>query len=129
MAIMFGNGQVKTIKKGKTALIMKTEEFAATGTTLPVEGTSSSGWTATYEGPNGMVYPKKNPKFYDAEGKPATTLVVGQRYFCSYDLALEDSYLIDISADSFPGTWRKLVGSKMGNKKQSNQSSELLEAV
>lgn len=111
MAIMFGNGKVKTVKKGtKGALIMKTEEFAATATTLPTKGendkySDASGWSATYEGPDGMVYEKLNPKFYDAEGKVATQFEVGQRYFCSFDLAIADSYIIDISANSFPGSY------------------------
>lgn len=111
MAIMFGNGKVKTVKKGtKGALIMKTEEFVATATTLPTKGDSqeysdASGWSATYEGPDGMAYKKLNPKFYDAEGKVATQFEVGQRYFCSFDLAIADSYIIDISANSFPGSY------------------------
>ena len=111
MAIMFGNGKVKTVKKGtKGALIMKTEEFVATGTALPTKGdgqkySDASGWSATYEGPDGMVYEKLNPKFYDAEGKVASQFEVGQRYFCSFDLAIADSYIIDISANSFPGSY------------------------
>ena len=89
MAIMFGNGKVKAVKKGtKGALIMKTEEFVA-----------------TYEGPDGMAYEKLNPKFYDAEGKVVSQFEVGQRYFCSFDLAIADSYIIDISANSFPGSY------------------------
>ena len=111
MAIMFGNGKVKTVKKGtKGALIMKTEEFVATATTVPTKGgnqkySDTSGWSATYEGPDGMVYEKLNPKFYDAEGKVASQFEVGQRYFCSFDLAIADSYIIDISANSFPGSY------------------------
>ena len=111
MAIMFGNGKVKTVKKGtKGALIMKTEEFVATGTALPTKGdgqkySDASGGSATYEGPDGMVYEKLNPKFYDAEGKVASNFEVGQRYFCSFDLAIADSYIIDISANSFPGSY------------------------
>ena len=111
MAIMFGNGKVKTVKKGtKGALIMKTEEFVATGTALPTKGdgqkySDASGWSATYEGPDGMVYEKLNPKFYDAEGKVVSNFEVGQRYFCSFDLAIADSYIIDISANSFPGSY------------------------
>lgn len=108
MAIMFGNGQVNTLTKGNSTLMMKTEEFVATATTLPVAGTSSAGWNHQYEGPDGKLYEKKNPKFYDAEGKEiktGSTLTVGDRYFCSYDLAIANGYLIDISSNSFPGTY------------------------
>ena len=111
MAIMFGNGKVKAVKKGtKGALIMKTEEFVATATALPTKGdgqkySDASGWSATYEGPDGMAYEKLNPKFYDAEGKVVSQFEVGQRYFCSFDLAIADSYIIDISANSFPGSY------------------------
>ena len=47
MAIMFGNGSVDEYT-GNNALIMKTEQFIATGTELPKEGTSASGWNHQY---------------------------------------------------------------------------------
>ena len=106
MAIMFGNGQVKTYS-GDKAYIMKTEQFTATGTEMPKEGTSASGWNHLFEGPDGKLYTKKNPKFYDATGKNITesdTLTVGERYFCSFDL-LADGAVIEVSANSFPGTY------------------------
>lgn len=103
MAIMFGNGRVKPYK-GTKAFIMKTEQFLASGTTLPTEGTDASGWSAKYEAPDGKLHKKINPKFYDAEGKKVEALVVGERFFCSYDLNVEGS-VIEISANSFPGTY------------------------
>ena len=104
MAIMFGNGQVKTYG-GEKAYIMKTEQFTATATTLPTEASSASGWSNVFTGPDGKNYKKVNPKFYDAEGKNITdALVVGQKYFCSYDLKATGS-VIEISANSFPGTY------------------------
>lgn len=103
MAIMFGNGQVKTYS-GDKAYIMKTEQFTATGTEMPKEGTSASGWNHLFEGPDGKLYTKKNPKFYDATGKNASTLVENERYFCSFDL-LADGAVIEVSANSFPGTY------------------------
>lgn len=102
MAIMFGNGKVKTL--GGEKLIMKTEQFAATATAVPVAGTSSAGWNHQYEGPDGKLYAKVNPKFYDADGEVPTELVVGERYFCTYDLKAEGA-VIEISANSFPGTY------------------------
>ena len=104
MAIMFGNGQVKTYG-GEKAYIMKTEQFTATATTLPTEASSASGWSNVFTGPDGKNYKKVNPKFYDAEGKNvADALKVGERYFCSYDLKATGS-VIEISANSFPGTY------------------------
>ena len=124
MAIMFGNGTVKTYN-GEEAFIMKTEQFTsdnqATVATLPTEaasvgaGTTQFGWNQIYTAPDGKRYVKKNPKFYDATGNaiigsseepeagevkwPASTKI-----FCSYDL-LVDGSVIEISANSFPGTY------------------------
>lgn len=103
MAIMFGNGKVKNYT-GESAFIMKTETFVASATTLPVEGTSSAGWEAKFTGPDGKTYPKVNPKFYDEAGKHVTELVVGSKFFCTYDLKVNGS-VIEISANSFPGTY------------------------
>lgn len=112
MAIMFGNGRVK----GYTGNIMKTETFVAEGTTLPTETAESdltkvqkvSGWNPVYEAPDGKLYKKINPKFYTANHNPdedsVDALVKDERYFCSYDL-LADGAVIEISANSFPGTY------------------------
>lgn len=103
LAIMFGDGTLKDFKDGE-ALIMKTEVFTANGTTLPTEGNSVSNWKAKYTGPNGKLYTKLNPKFYSAEGEVVDALVSGQKYFCTFDLAV-DGKVIDVSANTFPGTY------------------------
>jgi len=110
MAIMFGNGKVKSYS-GTSAYIMKSEQFVATATTLPVAPTSgddpwadASGWKGKYEGPDGKLYKKVNPKFYDADGKVPTALTVGDRYFCSFDIVVAGS-VIEIGANTFPGTY------------------------
>ena len=107
MAIMFGNGRVKPTANG--AKIMKTEYFEATETTLPTEGTDASGWVAKYEAPDGKLYTKVNPKFYDENAdindNNLTALVVGKTYFCTYDLEIKTGSVIEISANSFPGTY------------------------
>lgn len=116
MAIMFGNGTVKEADEytSGTSYIMRTETFRATGTTIPTptEGVYSdgSGWKAKYEGPDGKMYTKVNPKFYAADGSPVPTTSVtafteGDVYFCSYDLKLSDVGVIEISGNSFPGTY------------------------
>ena len=102
MAIMFGNGSVDTYT-GEKALIMKTEQFVATGgeqgaeVGVPSGAADASGWKYRYEGPDGMLYVKQNPKFYDVNGKQITDkLVVGERYFCSFDLRLMVLLLISL---------------------------------
>ena len=102
MAIMFGNGKVKTL--GGDQYIMKTEQFVATATTLPTAGADASGWKYQYEGPDGQLYAKVNPKFYDVDGESVTSLVANEKYFCTYDLKAEGA-VIEISANSFPGTY------------------------
>ena len=100
MAIMFGNGTAKAYT-GDSAYIMKTEQFTATSSAAP----SAAGWNAYYEAPDGKLYTKVNPKYYDATGACVTgNLSVGEKYFCSYDLVC-DGAVIDISANSFPGTY------------------------
>lgn len=109
MAIMFGNGTIDEYK-GNNALIMKSEQFIATEATLPTEAASAdaakvvSGWNQAYTGPDGKVYKKINPKFYDAKGAKVDTLVVNEKFFCSFDLKV-DGAVIEISANSFPGTY------------------------
>lgn len=115
MAIMFGNGKVK--KQDTGAFIMKTERFVATDITLPTEYAADnnkkeeiSGWNTRYEAPDGKLYTKKNPKFYDAdaegEADPVLTKLEKDKvYFCTYDLPIKDVSVIEISANSFPGTY------------------------
>ena len=109
MAIMFGNGSIDEYN-GAKAFIMKSEQFIATATTLPTEAESAaaakvvSGWNQAYAGPDGKVYKKINPKFYDANGKKVSTLVENEKFFCSFDLNV-DGAVIEISANSFPGTY------------------------
>lgn len=103
MAIMFGNGQVKSYT-GSEAYIMKTEIFTATDTAVPVEGADASGWKYRYEGPDGKLYTKINPKFYDAAGAMATALENGKKYFCVFDI-LVDGSIIEVGANTFPGTY------------------------
>lgn len=117
MAIMFGNGQVKTYE-GENAYIMKTEQFTSSGDALPTAANSLTaakvvgGWDQAFTGPDGKRYLKVNPKFYDAFGKTvaadtsdgAVKWTAGERYFCSYDLKASGA-VIEISANSFPGTY------------------------
>lgn len=119
MAIMFGNGTV-TDYTGEAAYIMKTEKFVATAKDLPAEikttpqeggqavGTGNysdaSGWSGKYTAPDGKLYNKKNPRFFDAKGAVVTQFTEGETYFCSFDV-LVDGAIIDIGASTFPGTY------------------------
>lgn len=109
MAIMFGNGSTKGITAQDTttssALIMRTEEFIAAGTSVPTGGSDVSGWKYQYEDNNGKLHTKINPKFYSETGASVTALESGKKYFCTYDLATMNGAVIEISASSFPGTY------------------------
>ena len=111
MAIMFGNGQVYQYSNDAgsptDAYIMKTETFTATATSAA--GTSAAaadvGWSTQYTGPDGKLYTKVNPKFYDATGATATQFLKDATYFCSFDLRTMNAGIIEISANTFPGTY------------------------
>ena len=113
LAVMFGAGAVDDIAayvstgadNGK-ALIMKTELFIATGTTMPTTSSGGSGWSSQFQGPDGKMYKKVNPIFFDETGKKlssTSSLIANNKYFCTYDLEVTGS-VIEISATSFPGT-------------------------
>lgn len=113
MSIMFGNGTVKDVANATETgltdkkLIMKTETFTAKSTTIPQQGaTSIEGWDAYFISPDGKKYLKLNPKIFTVEGVEVTsgTLTLDEKYFCTYDLAIS-GVVIDISANSFPGTY------------------------
>ena len=116
MAIMFGNGQVKDIAtSGETGdlstkkLIMKTEQFTALKavndiSTPELAGADGTGWNKNYEAPDGKLYGKINPKFYDANGEVVDAFVANTKYFCTFDLSVTGS-VIEISGNSFPGTY------------------------
>lgn len=119
MAIMFGNGVVnqKATDSNDSAgandngfYIMKTEVFAPTAAAASANVTQlvSAGWASQYVGPDGFAYKKLNQKFFyeNAAGNTvaADNLVSGSKYFCTYDLAV-DAKIIEISANSFPGTY------------------------
>ncbi len=121
MAIMFGNGKVKTYS-GENAYIMKTEQFTATDAVdsipVPAEGevtitAAIPGWNKNFISPDGKNYEKKNPKFYDAEGNRVSALVKDTKYFCTFDVLVNGSVL-EISANSFPGTYY-VTGDRLHN--------------
>lgn len=111
MAIMFGNGQVYQYSDADAsptdAYIMKTETFTATATSAASDSAAAAnaGWSTQYAGPDGKLYTKVNPKFYDATGATATQFLKDVTYFCSFDLRTMNAGIIEISANTFPGTY------------------------
>lgn len=124
LAIMFGDGTTKSYAyptgvdvanatKDTKGLIMRTEYFTSTDDADldDVTGANSSkniGWSKTFTAPDGKTYTKIAPKFYAAlDGSPVTDtngFVSGTEYFCTYDLKIS-GIVIDVSANSFPGTY------------------------
>lgn len=109
LAIMFGDGAVRsTGTAASDKYIMRTEVLTATASVEPTDLSSliSAGWESTYN-VNGKVYNKINPKVYTDSASSATaeTLVAGQKYFVTYDLAADQIGVIEISPSSFPGTY------------------------
>ena len=104
---------------------------------------TGGGWSGIYTAPDGKTYKKQNPKFYTAEGNPITAVATttpaegtyywpmaeitvtspetnkgiivseGEKVFCTYDLNIDGS-VIEISANSFPGTYY-ITGDKLHN--------------
>lgn len=114
MAIMFGNGLPKTVATdadATTGAIMRTEEFTpnanvADATSTPVTALAAAGWASQLE-VGGKLYNKANPKVYSATGSATeeTALTKDVKYFVTYDLAIKEAGVIEISAASFPGTY------------------------
>ena len=105
LAIMFGDGEVKSVAaaSGSSKYVMKTEALVCTSA-----GTSAAsclGYSSTYTAPDGKGYSKLNPKYYDAKGASTSSFVKGETYFCSYDLAITNESVIEVSANTFPGTY------------------------
>ena len=99
MAIMFGNGKVKSFDDKGTDYIMKTIQVVPT-----TKGVDPNGgkWT----GPDGKQYAMINAKFYDAEGNNilVSALEANERYLCTFDLKASGA-VIEVSGNSFPGTY------------------------
>lgn len=100
MAIMFGNSKVST---SETEL-KKTIAWRAAA--------SSAAAPTKFEGPQGKIYSVPTDvtvETYDATGATVSAgtsaIVEGQTYYTTFNMPLKTSYTIDISANSFPGTY------------------------
>ena len=104
MAIMFGNGKVKSFDSSAASgdtgdYIMKTVQILVAEDGKDPNGTH---WI----GPDGKKYEMINPKYYDAEGKTVKVadLKKETRYLCTFDLKASGA-VIEVSGNSFPGTY------------------------
>lgn len=94
MAIMFGNGTVGTT----TSTLKKTISWRAVG--------SSASVPTTFEGPQGKKYSvPEGAVTYDATGASTTSFSDGQTYYTTFDMPIKDVSEIEVSANSFPGTY------------------------
>ena len=100
MAIMFGNG---TVDASMTQL-MKTIEWTATSS---ADTDTTAGRPSTFE-INGKTYAVDTASLvdYDATGSSlASGFVKGNKYFSTFNVGITNAGVIDISANSFPGTY------------------------
>ena len=93
MAIMFGNGTVDST----LTQITKTIQF--TGSSVPTK----------FEGPQGKEYavPTTGVSYYDATGSTVDTgsMTSNGVYFATFQMPIKDASVIEISANTFPGTY------------------------
>lgn len=115
MAIMFGNGTVDSTM----TQIMKTVKFS--GSAVPTQ----------FEGPQGKAYaiPSTGVSYYDAEGSSvlASALTTDGAYFATFQMAITNASLIEISANSFPGTY--YVTGDTYSRKESNGVDEFFQFI
>lgn len=101
MAIMFGDSTVKTSANGYTSL-KKTIAWTAKS--------SSDTPPTKFAGPQGKEYAidsthASNVVTYNATGSSVASYEAGQIYYTTFDYSIRDAGVIEISANSFPGTY------------------------
>lgn len=102
MAMIYGdNNGVGTVTK-----VTKYINYVANSSTTPTQITVPTG----YRGANAQTDTTAAvKKIYDADGSTVTTLTTGDRYMIEYEVTATSSSVIEISASSFPGTY-KIIG-------------------
>ena len=103
MAIMFGNGTVAEGTEGTT--LKKTIAWTAKDSTQTI----ASAAPTQFEGPQGKKYSVPSTAIhYDQTGESATatdSCEVGHIYYTTFDMKIVNAGTIEISANSFPGTY------------------------
>ena len=97
MAVMFGDSEVATSTGGVT--MKRTVAWHATGAT-PTPPT-------TFDGPQGKKYaiPSTGRVIYDEVGASTTQYTAGKTYYITFNMPVTDYGEIEVSANSFPGTY------------------------
>ena len=115
MAIMFGNGKVKT----DLTQLKRTISWVATSAT-------DNGKPTKFSGPQGKEYtiPTAKATTYDGTGTSVTSFSAGETYYTTFDMPITDSRVIEISSDSFPGTY--MVTGDTYVRRESNGIDELI---
>lgn len=115
LSIMFGNGTVGDSTTMST--ITKTVQF--TGSTPPT----------TFKGLQDKTYQISSAVYYDTAGKTVTSasLVASGVYFATFDMPIKDVSVIEISANSFPGTY--YITGDTYSRKESNGTDEFFQFI
>ena len=99
MALMFGNG----VPSDDTSTLKKTISWIATSSGAVSSGT---GLPTTYEGPQGKSYAVPDSvATYDETGSAVDSVESGKTYYSTFDVAITSAATIEVSANSFPGTY------------------------
>ena len=100
MAIMFGDSTVKTLDSA-SAVLKKTIAWTATSENMTPP--------TKFTGPQGKEYAVDTASWstYDAEGNAVSSSLIsaGQIYYTTFDMPIINAGVIEISANSFPGTY------------------------
>lgn len=115
LSIMFGNGTVGDSTTMST--ITKTVQF--TGSTPPT----------TFEGPQNKKYAITSASYYDAAGKAvaSSSLIASGVYFATFDMPIKDVSVIEVSSNSFPGTY--YITGDTYSRKESNGTDEFFQFI
>lgn len=131
MAIMFGNGKTKGIKTASDTdvsgkkILMKTVVFTASAAAAAGEYGEVKGSKRYWEDANGFLHEILNAKYFDENGNAVakTALVKDTKYFCTFDIEVQDDAVIEISANSFPSTYY-VVGETFARSEASGKDEE-----
>jgi len=118
MAIMFGNGKVKT----DLTQLKRTISWVATSA-------ADNGKPTKFSGPQGKEYtiPTAKATTYDGTGTSVTSFSAGETYYTTFDMPITDSRVIEISSDSFPGTY--MVTGDTYVRRESNGIDEFFQFI
>ena len=109
LAVMYGDGNV--YDSVSSPYIMRTMTYTATTNATTASAIASmigtidlgngKSVTLTTDGTDGAI----NAKFFNDKGSPITSVSNGDRFFVNFDVVASTLGVIEISADTFPGTY------------------------